>query len=134
METTNLQSMAKLAVANTPAVSNASVIPEETNSGKVLPLKETEAKPELSDKADSQDVINKKVSELNSFVQNIQRSVEFSVHEETGRSIITVRDKDTGDEIRRFPSEEILNFAAHIAETLAVPEERGVGMLINGKA
>jgi len=134
METTNLQSMAKLAVANTPAVSNASAMPEEANSGKVLPLKETEAKPELSGKADSQDVINKKVSELNSFVQNIQRSVEFSVHEETGRSIITVRDKDTGDEIRRFPSEQLLNLAAHIAETLAIPEERGVGMLINGKA
>jgi len=130
METTNLQTTAKLAATNTPAVAKASAADESNkSSGKVLPLKA-----ESHEVASSKDVINEKVSELNSFVQNIQRSVEFSVHEETGRSIITVRDKDTGDEIRRFPSEQLLNLAAHISETLAVPEERGVGMLINGKA
>jgi len=130
METTNLQTTTKLVATNAPAVPKASTTDQANkSSGKVLPLKA-----ELNEIPESRDVINKKVSELNSFVQNIQRSVEFSVHEETGRSIITVRDKDTGDEIRRFPSEEILNLAAHIAETLAVPEDRSVGMLINGKA
>jgi len=130
METINLQSMTKAVATNAPSVPKVSTAEEvDKSSGKVLPLKA-----EVNEAPDSRDAINAKVSELNSFVQNIQRSVEFSVHEETGRSIITVRDKDTGDEIRRFPSEQLLNLAAHIAETLAVPEDRSVGMLINGKA
>jgi len=133
MEKINLQSSSKLVIAKTSSVSHEVSTVEvkgNTGSGKVLPLDGQEKETAQSTK----DVIRAKVSELNSHVQKIQRSVEFSIHEETGRSVIKVKDKETGEEIRRFPSEQILDMAAHIAESLALPGERGVGLLINGKA
>jgi len=137
METVNLQSMVKAATPNTPSVA---ISPGRSNeekldvklsdsnfSGKQLPESE-------EGRGQEREKIEEKVSELNSFVQNIQRGIQFSVHEETGRSIISITDKDTGEEIRRFPSEQVLSMSAKIAETLAVPGEKGLGLLVNGKA
>jgi len=137
METVNLQSMVKAVTPNTPSVAlspgrlNEEKLDIKSSapqfSGKQLP-KRDEAGVQEREK------IEEKVSELNSFVQNIQRGIQFSVHEETGRSVISITDKDTGEEIRRFPSEQVLSMSAKIAETLAVPGENGLGLLVNGKA
>ena len=97
--------------------------------GKVLPLAN-----ELKEATVAQEKIEETVSELNSYVQNIQRGIQFTVHEETGRSVITITDTKTGEEIRKFPSDQVLAMAAQISETLAVPDEKGVGLLVNGKA
>jgi len=137
METVNLQSMVKAGMSSTPSVT---VSPGRTNEEK-LDIKP--ANPQFSGKqlpkseegrGQERERIEEKVSELNSFVQNIQRGIQFSVHEETGRSVISITDKDTGEEIRRFPSEQVLSMSAKIAETLAVPSENGLGLLVNGKA
>lgn len=85
-------------------------------------------------KDSEKEAIEEKVSELNSFVQNIQRGIQFSVHEETGRSVITITDIDTGEEIRRFPSEQMLLISSKISESLAVPSEKGLGLMVNSKA
>lgn len=137
MEMVNLQSVAKgvspkaspAAISPTNVAANK-VKPEVEVSGNMLPLAEDLNK--STSKVDGE--IERTVSELNNFVQNIQRGIQFSVHEETGRSVITITDKETGDEIRRFPSEQLLAISAHISETMAVPEERGMGLLVNGKA
>ncbi|MEW5056365.1 MAG: flagellar protein FlaG [Cycloclasticus sp.] len=97
------------------------------NAGKQLP------QPDEST-AEAREKIKEKVSELNSFVQNIQRGIQFSVHEETGRSVITITDIDTGEEIRRFPSEQMLLISSKISESLAVPSEKGLGLMVNSKA
>jgi len=134
MQTVSLQSMVKVATPNTPSVA---VLPESSTEGKLNV--DSEASGKLLPRNDDSDIqkrekIEEKVSELNSFVQNIQRGIQFSVHEETGRSVISITDKDTGEEIRRFPSEQVLSMSAKIAETLAVPSENGLGLLVNGKA
>ena len=136
METVNLQSVVKAVALKAPSVAvlpadvAASKVRSDVEvSGKVLPL-ET-ASNELTK---PKDAIESAVSDLNSFVQSIQRGIQFSVHEETGRSIITITDKETGEEIRRLPSDQVLAIVAHISETLAVAGERGVGLLVNGKA
>jgi len=134
MQTVSLQSMVKAATPNTPSVA---VLPESSTEGKLNV--DSEASGKLLPRNDDSDIqkrekIEEKVSELNSFVQNIQRGIQFSVHEETGRSVISITDKDTGEEIRRFPSEQVLSMSAKIAETLAVPSENGLGLLVNGKA
>tara|TARA_R110002095_G_scaffold216405_1_gene213505 strand:+ start:599 stop:1021 length:423 start_codon:yes stop_codon:yes gene_type:complete len=97
-------------------------------SGNSLPQEETT---ELSSSANK---VKQTVSELNSFVQNIQRGIQFSVHEETGHSIITVTDKDSGDVIRSFPSEKVLEIAAYLAENKAQPDEAVRGLLVNDSA
>ncbi|OUR82825.1 hypothetical protein A9Q82_05000 [Cycloclasticus sp. 46_120_T64] len=83
---------------------------------------------------ESREAIEEKVSELNSFVQNIQRGIQFTLQEETGRSIITVIDRETGEEIRKFPSDQILALAEHFSETVAMVSDNNLGLLVNGKA
>ena len=78
--------------------------------------------------------IEETVSDLNSFVQNVQRSIQFSVHDDTGRSVITVTDKESGDVIRTFPSEDVLAMAAYLAENKAQSEDAARGLLVNESA
>ena len=136
METVNLQSVLKAMAPKEPSVAvspSRTVLGKENlmsdAGGKVLPLAN-----ELKEATVAQEKIEETVSELNSYVQNIQRGIQFTVHEETGRSVITITDTKTGEEIRKFPSDQVLAMAAQISETLAVPDEKGVGLLVNGKA
>lgn len=136
METVNLQSVLKAMAPKEPSVAvspSRAVLGKENlmsdAGGKVLPLAN-----ELKEATVAQEKIEETVSELNSYVQNIQRGIQFTVHEETGRSVITITDTKTGEEIRKFPSDQVLAMAAQISETLAVPDEKGVGLLVNGKA
>lgn len=59
------------------------------------------------------------VSNINDFVQNIQRNIHFSVSETSGRTIIEVYDKETDELIREIPSEEVQRISAAIAEQLS---------------
>ncbi len=45
--------------------------------------------------------------------RNLQRSLQFSVDEVSGKTVITVIDKETDEIIRQIPREEILNLADH---------------------
>lgn len=135
METVNLvNAMAKAVTskASNVAVSKDSVIAEEVSdqskTGQPLPEEAKGSQLVLSSK------IEKSVSELNSFVQNVQRGIQFSVHEDTGRSIITVTDKDSGDVIRSFPSEDVLAVAAYLAEKKAQSDDAARGLLVNESA
>jgi len=66
----------------------------------------------------STEQIKSTVTDLNNYVQRIHRDMHFSTHEETGHTIITVTDGETGEEIYKIPSEELLTIAAHLAESL----------------
>lgn len=59
------------------------------------------------------------VSNINDFVQNIQRSIHFSVAESSGRTIIEVYDKETDELIRTIPSEEVQRISEAISEQLS---------------
>jgi flagellar protein FlaG len=66
--------------------------------------------------ADQGQAVNNAVKSLNDAVQNIRRELEFSVDEESGRTIIKVLDSETGDVIRESPPEELLAAAKSIKE------------------
>jgi len=142
METINLvNTMAKALEPKASSVAVSVAIPsaervetkltelnQPTFAGQVLPPEQVEGK------GSEKDVIEEKVSELNSFVQNIQRGIQFSVDEDSGNSVITVTDKETGDVIRTFPSEEMLAISAQLNESLATQDGAGRGLLVNAKA
>lgn len=67
----------------------------------------------------SNEVIEKAVSEVNKFVKQIDRNLEFSVDEASGRVIITVREPDTGKIVRQIPPEELLVIAKLVRENFA---------------
>jgi len=55
--------------------------------------------------------ISQAVVDLNDYVQNTQRRLNFSVNEETGHTVIKVIDTETQETIRQIPSEEIVALA-----------------------
>ena len=59
--------------------------------------------------------VRDKVSQLNDQMQNLNRQLQFTVDEESGDSVVTVRDAKTEEIIRQFPSEELLK-ARHTAD------------------
>ena len=56
------------------------------------------------------------VAQLNDYMQNVERSLQFTIDEDSGKDVVTVLDKKTEEIIRQFPSEEVLVIARQIAE------------------
>ncbi len=78
------------------------------------------AAPVLSEgKQSEQPALEISVSNINDFVQNIQRSIHFSVSEDSGRTIIKVYDAVTDELIREIPSEELQRISKAIEEQLS---------------
>ena len=53
---------------------------------------------------------------LQEFVGSLNRGLEFSVHEDSGRDVIKVIDKNSGDTVRQYPSEEVLDLVASLSD------------------
>jgi len=75
-------------------------IPKETH--------ETEVSPSLLDQV--QQNIN--------IMHNV--SLQFSVHEATGRTMVNVTEQETGKLIRQIPPEQVLDLAAKIDEMIGI--------------
>ena len=86
-----------------------------------VPPAEQEVKKEI-DEAE----LSQAVKQINDFVQDIQRDLEFSVDDDTGRTVIRVFDSKTDELIRQIPNEEVLELAKNLKETN--------GLLFNAKA
>ena len=56
------------------------------------------------------------VRDLNQHILQIQRELQFSVDKDSGRTVITVMDKETQEVIRQIPGEEALHFARKFQE------------------
>ncbi len=80
----------------------------------------------------SQEALEKVVSQLNAYIQNTQRDVDFSVDDATGRVVVRVVDSTTEEVIRQIPSEEMLAISRHLLESLE--SEQPKGFLIELKA
>ena len=65
----------------------------------------------------SQDLLDKLEHNINT-IHNI--GLEFSMHEESGRTMIKVIEKNTGDLIRQIPPEEVLELIARMGDVLGI--------------
>lgn len=70
--------------------------------------------------------IQEAVDQIQSFMQTMARNLNFSIDEDTGKTVIKVMDGQTNEVIRQMPSEEAIN----IAHTLGKIQ----GTLFNDKA
>ena len=52
--------------------------------------------------------------QLETFMQSMNRYLEFRVDQDSGRTIVTVKDKSTGEVVRQIPSEEVLRLAQNL--------------------
>ena len=98
--------------------SNSNVINREV--AKVVAIN-TEVSEKLEQKSKQATVSDVKVAakQVNDFVKQLDRNLEFSVDESSGRVIITVREPETGKIIRQIPPEELLVIAKLVSENFA---------------
>ncbi|NOR71179.1 MAG: hypothetical protein GQ532_16015 [Methylomarinum sp.] len=58
------------------------------------------------------------IAKISEHIQNVQRDLVFSVDEESGRNVVTIKDARSDEVIRQYPSEEILSLARNLSEQL----------------
>jgi flagellar protein FlaG len=78
------------------------------------------------------EALRNKVEELNQNAQSVQRSLRFDVDDDTGITVITVRDRHTDEVIRQIPSEELLELARYFAEA-SESEGESKGLLLRAE-
>lgn len=82
----------------------------------------------------SRETLDAAVSRLSDFVQSVQRSLNFSVDDATGRTVVTVVDAKTDRVIRQIPSDELLNLLGHIAESTDEGLQESLGLFVQEEA
>ncbi|MCI2284620.1 flagellar protein FlaG [Colwellia sp. MSW7] len=60
--------------------------------------------------------LEKVAQQLQDFVGDMNRGLEFSVDKDSGRDVIKVIDKTSGDLLKQFPSEEVLTLVAKLSD------------------
>lgn len=106
------------------------VIAEEPGShaiekGKDLPLvvpAEEHVKTSKSEETDVNATLDNAVENINKFVKNNRREIQFSVDDQTGRHVVKVIDFQSKELIRQIPAEEVLEIARRLD---ALAEEKG---------
>ncbi|MFT5117105.1 MAG: flagellar protein FlaG [Kiritimatiellia bacterium] len=105
-----------------PMVASAasSTRPEEAmpapSSGKELPVQEAKSSPRSIPEALKQSEIEQAVIEINDYVQSVQRDLHFSVDQDSGLTVVRVRDKESGEIIRQIPEDIFLNLAQNLKD------------------
>lgn len=82
----------------------------------------------------SRQAFEKVVSELQAYVQNTRRNLDFFVDDQTGRVVVKVVDATNDEVIRQIPSEEMLSLSRRIQDFLDQQQPEWKGMLLELKA
>lgn len=82
----------------------------------------------------SREAFERVVSELEAYVQNTQRNLDFQVDDKTGRVVVKVIDATDDSVIRQIPSEEMLAISHRLQEFLENNQRDMRGMLLEIKA
>ncbi len=91
------------------------------SEGQALPV-EGNKQPQLVEQSAD---IREAVSEINDFVQNVHRDLSFNLDEASGRTVIKVINRDSGDLIRQIPTVEVLAIASHLRDVRENAETLG---------
>lgn len=67
------------------------------------------------------------VEQMKDYAQVMSRQLQFDVDEDSGRTVVRVLDKDSGDVIRQIPSEEVLALARHMKELMEAENAKVAG-------
>ncbi|MEM9103483.1 MAG: flagellar protein FlaG [Pseudomonadota bacterium] len=105
--------------------------PSLINAERQQTVKVNEQKQNISDSiAEEVEKIQESVQQLNDSARQLNRDLEFSVDNDSGRTIITVKDRRTEEIIRQIPSEDVLKIANRVKELSDIPNA-AQGVFIN---
>ncbi|CAM3018809.1 flagellar protein FlaG [Pseudoalteromonas distincta] len=121
METQSLQLNNTLALqgektnTSSPALQNQAQLANANTYSSELKANESLSNTELSP-----DKLEKVAQQLQDFMGEMNRSIQFKVDEDSGRNVIKVIDKESGDLVKQYPSEEVLGIVSKLAEATGV--------------
>ena len=92
----------------------------------VAGIKPVEAVGDTESRAADPQAVKEAVAAANEAVKSIKSEVEFSIDEDSGKTIVRVVDKQTGTVIRQMPSKELLEIAKSL--------DRLQGLLVRNSA
>ena len=100
--------------ANAPLIANQKlpvVIVAENNAREA-------ASPEVQGGMDTRSAaeLTGVIDQLNGSMEETQRSLRFSIDDDSGRTIVRVVDRETDEVIRQIPSEDMLTLIRNISE------------------
>jgi len=122
MEITNNQIKIQALESITPT--KASVVEVEQKSVELV--ENAVVSEESNDDSEKQaEKLHVAVGQINDYVQSLQRNLQFTVDEATGKDVVTVIDSESKEVIRQLPSEEALELARRLAEN----KENGVQLV-----
>jgi len=84
---------------------------------KIDPIQES-AEDVVTDQPITPKQLEKVAQQLQDFVGELNRNIEFSVDKDSGRDVIKVIDKNTGDLLKQYPSEEVLTLVSKLSEMI----------------
>jgi flagellar protein FlaG len=103
---------ASTAAKNSGQVTKPDVAKPPVNGGEVLPPGGKGQPVQVVDTAE----ISETVTEINDLIRSVQRDLAFNVDEDSGRTIISVIDSESGELIRQIPSEDLLAIATQLRD------------------
>jgi flagellar protein FlaG len=77
------------------------------------------------DKKEEQEAVEEVASKLQEFVNLLDKKLQFSVDEDSGRQVVRVTDQLSGDVIRQIPSEEVLRLARNLSDLAETANRSG---------
>ena len=81
-----------------------------------LPGSKVVADSNLKEPKGSDEHLKKAVDDLNDFIQNTHRDLQFSIDQDSGATVVKVIDSKTEKVIRQIPNEETLKLARSLTE------------------
>jgi flagellar protein FlaG len=93
------------------------VLPNEKTEGVSSAQATVNKTRELEKQSEDQaEAVQEKVAELNSYMQHLNRKLQFSVDDQSGNTVVKVIDSETDELIRQVPAQEILDVKNAINE------------------
>jgi len=86
------------------------------------------------EKESSEQSLDSAVKQLNSYVQSINRNLEFNIDKDNGRTVVKVIDAETDELIRQIPNEEALEIAKNLDNDFSGEPKETELLLIRAKA
>ena len=97
-----------------------SQVNQNADEQKTIPNTSAPNNNKVSETELSPEKLEKVVQQLQEFMGEMNRSLQFKVDEDSGRNVIKVIDKESGDLVKQYPSEEVLGIVAKLAEATGV--------------
>ena len=93
-------------VGNAPTAREKVRAREPDQAREVQKRAQTEAVPPASEER-----VQRAAERIEAYLKSVSRALEFRVDADSGRTVVSVRDAETGDLIRQIPGDEVLRLA-----------------------